>query len=303
MYTLSIIIPVYNSEKYLPHLLTQLEQLDRKKIEIIFVDDGSNDGSKNIIKKAIRKNIKYIYQKNSGAPSARNKGLMESEGKYVYFIDSDDLLNLYGLKKIIQYLENKIHLDVLIANFEYVDSSNSSFIYENFVYSDLPKKNEACHLSPIPGNKIYRKKYLLDNNIYFFNVRIGQDLNFFLKAIDSASIIEYCNESIYRYFIRENSISTSYDSRIADIILSIDNAENCCNTIDKTTFNAIKYTHFNYQLTKVPKIKQKDQQRYVVKKLTDSIKKIPRKDAINNCNCKILFCNFIRRKILEFKYL
>ncbi|HAS37211.1 MAG TPA: glycosyltransferase family 2 protein, partial [Ruminococcaceae bacterium] len=91
----SIIIPVYNLEKYIKHCLESVVNQTYKELEIICIDDGSTDGSAEIIKSMAENDprIKYIYQENAGVSAARNKGLDTATGEYVMFVDGDDYIH------------------------------------------------------------------------------------------------------------------------------------------------------------------------------------------------------------------
>lgn len=103
MCKVSVIVPVYNAENFLQNTLNNIQRQSLKDIEIICVDDGSEDSSADIIKKFQRQDIRirYEYQKNQGAGVARNKGISLAQGEYVAFMDADDgYPNIYSLEKL-----------------------------------------------------------------------------------------------------------------------------------------------------------------------------------------------------------
>ncbi|MFQ6739306.1 MAG: glycosyltransferase family 2 protein, partial [Alphaproteobacteria bacterium] len=110
----SVIIPVYNTEKFLPQCLNSIIYQTYKNLEIIIVNDGSTDNSDEICQTFAKhdKRIKIIYQTNSGVSAARNKGLLNATGDYVHFIDSDDYINLDYYEKIISGNKN-INADII----------------------------------------------------------------------------------------------------------------------------------------------------------------------------------------------
>lgn len=103
MYKISVIVPVYNVEKFLAQCLESLVQQTYKNLEIIIVDDGTSDGSDKIYKTYAEKDnrIKIIKQKNAGVSVARNTGLAAATGQYVHFIDSDDYIDIDYYEKMI----------------------------------------------------------------------------------------------------------------------------------------------------------------------------------------------------------
>src|SRR5699024_11202168 len=128
------------------------------------------------------------YQSNMGAPAARNKGLKISKGEYILFFDADDVLLPYSISKFIQNSSNK---DLLIGDYLNInekgvlrnDNTNYHFktIFSKKINSNL--FNYLPFFDPLPGNKMYKKKFLLENKITFSELKIGQDLNFYLKVI------------------------------------------------------------------------------------------------------------------------
>lgn len=110
MKKLSIIIPVYNVEKFVAKCLNSiLEQFDDNHVEIVIVNDGSTDNSNKIIQETIegKKGITYVLQENQGLSVARNVGLKYSRGTYVWFIDSDDYLSEGAIGKVLSIIDNK----------------------------------------------------------------------------------------------------------------------------------------------------------------------------------------------------
>ncbi|EGC83920.1 glycosyltransferase family 2 protein [Anaerococcus hydrogenalis] len=103
---LTIIIPVYNRESTIEQTIESIENQTIKDFEILTVDDGSSDNSKNVIKKLMEKyrNIRYIYQENAGVSSARNTGIKNAKTKYISFLDSDDFYE----EKFVEKMLNKI---------------------------------------------------------------------------------------------------------------------------------------------------------------------------------------------------
>ena len=118
----SIIVPMFNSEKYITTTLDSFVSQSYKNIEVIVVDDGSKDNSAEIVKEyAIKKSkVRYIYQDNYGAPTARNLGLENSNGDYVIFFDSDDVMADRAVELFIKELE-KTDSDLIIGDYKYIN--------------------------------------------------------------------------------------------------------------------------------------------------------------------------------------
>ena len=125
---LSVIVPVYNTKEYLPECLQSLDNQNIENMEIIMINDGSTDGSNDLLKEKSRndKRFKYIEQENSGLSVARNTGLKYAKGKYVLFLDSDDWI--YGkdnIKRMCQ-LADLFDLEIITGNVLSVYPNNQS---------------------------------------------------------------------------------------------------------------------------------------------------------------------------------
>ena len=113
MYKISVIVPVYNTEKYIKKCLDSLINQTMKNIEIIVVNDGSNDHSEEIIKDYENKYpemVKYYKKENGGLSSARNYGLEKAKGEYIAFVDSDDYIDKELFSKLDEYIDKNIDL-------------------------------------------------------------------------------------------------------------------------------------------------------------------------------------------------
>lgn len=115
----SIIIPVYNVEKYIRQCLESVINQTYKNIEIIVINDGTKDGSMKIVEEYLEdKRIKIINKNNGGLSSARNKGIEEATGEYIYFLDSDDWIEKDTIEVLVK---NSKDVDIIEANFFYFD--------------------------------------------------------------------------------------------------------------------------------------------------------------------------------------
>ena len=135
-YFISVIMPIYNAEKYVKKSIDSLVNQTTNEIEIILVDDGSTDGSGSICDQYDgSENVKIIHKENGGICTARNAGLLQAEGQYVSFIDSDDFMDLVAYEKIIKVLKNN-QADILDFGWRYVSETGEKT--ENF--HENPKK-------------------------------------------------------------------------------------------------------------------------------------------------------------------
>lgn len=211
----SIIIPVYNRESFLEKLLESLINQTYQNIEIILVDDGSSDSSTKIISDyiSIDNRIKLISQQNAGAPAARNAGLDISKGDFVCFFDSDDIMYHTAIEEMLLVANSN---DIVIGDVRVVNESGRELRKVN--YQNTSEEFNQFFVLALPGNKMIKKDFIDKFDIKFRNVKIGQDLLFYLELLGRKPKVEFCESITMDYLEHENSISKSYDSRILDII-------------------------------------------------------------------------------------
>lgn len=224
MIDLSIVVPIYNVEKYLEECLETLYQLNLKK-EIILVNDESRDDSMLIIKKY---KIKYpnetivIDQKNKGLSGARNSGLKIAKGEYVAFIDSDDFINSYEYEEFFLKNKNK-KLDIIIGNYQkykegkYLKSCKRDVNLNNLgIITGKEFFKKSIQLNSFQEevwDDIYNKNFLIKNRLIFKERLLHEDTLFFIQALSKAKRVEFFNTPIYNYRQRENSIMTTMTSK------------------------------------------------------------------------------------------
>ncbi len=205
----SVIIPVYNVEKYLNQCLDSVVNQTLPDIEIICVDDGSTDSSLEILKKYSNKDhrIKIISQKHNGAGSARNKGLSVAQGKYLSFLDSDDFFELDMLEQMYNCSE-KYNTDIVICKSSTFDNGNIKD--QNNIKDDLLPDKEVFSLSDIPKyafqfhmgwcwDKLYRTSFIRETGICFQNRKKHNDSFFSHVSMISAKRIYVLNKKLVFY--------------------------------------------------------------------------------------------------------
>ena len=153
----SVIVPVYNVEKFIDKCLNSLVKQSLKEIEIIVVNDGSPDNSQKIIDKYVKKypeKVQSFIKENGGQGSARNIGIVKAKGEYISFVDSDDWLDLDALEKMYS-LAKKDNSDIVICDM--VDH------YANYtIYHNCTKYNSVFEVTPSACNKIFKKELIKD---------------------------------------------------------------------------------------------------------------------------------------------
>lgn len=221
MVKVSIIVPVYNLEKYLEKCLNSLVNQTMQDIEIIIVNDGSEDNSQKIIDEYSNKystKIKKFFQKNSGQAAARNLGMKFATGEFIAFVDGDDYIEPDTYEKVYDYA-SKNNLDIVSFNFwEEKGEEKTKSSYYNFIdYADNIKYvlNETS-----PCNKIIRKELMEKNNISFLENYIYEDLELIPRLILYTNKVGFLeNEYLYHYVIHEKSTmrQKEYNSKLKDI--------------------------------------------------------------------------------------
>ncbi|MFQ7257491.1 glycosyltransferase family 2 protein [Intestinibacter bartlettii] len=232
---LSVIVPMYNSEKYISRCIESIINQDMEDMEIILIDDGSTDNTKNIVQKYACKyeNIRLISKKeNEGVSIARNIGINIATGEYITFVDSDDTINngmyknMYRLAKendsdlvMCSYLRKNQGSDIEIrANIENKYITYDRKYIEEKIIPTFVKNTEYGYY--YVRNKIYKKKFLDDNNILFKEkIAFGEDWLFNLEVFDKINIFSYINEPYYNYFDNMGSQSKNIDRNRINLYL------------------------------------------------------------------------------------
>lgn len=236
----SIIIPIYNTELYLDECIQSVLNQTYPYWELILIDDGSTDHSKEICLKYQKKDsrISYIYQYNQGVSHARNQGLKIARGKYVYFMDSDDIAEALLLEKAVSHIKNTdmVYFNIVSFSDNKKDYEYSN-VYEKLVDLDGSKNRlefilnrylnyELCYFL---GNKLFNLQIIQENNIFFNKgVFIGEDLGFSLTFLLYAKNIKGISDVLYKYRIRKGSAMDTLGKlqiRINDFSLMLENIQ------------------------------------------------------------------------------
>ena len=227
----SVIVPVYNTEKYLRRCLDSLVNQTLDDIEVIIIDDKSPDNSALIIdeyKKKYDNKIKVIHNKtNKGIGYNRNIGIKKSSGKYIMFIDSDDYLDRSACEKLYSKAENE-QLDLVLCNFhkmlekdDELEEITPDFVIPYFENTTLDKNpNLLLEVNLAPWNKLYKKE-LIENIKFEENLKY-EDAPFVIESIIKAKRIGKLDKETYYYVVNSNSETTIRDERIFDIFKILD---------------------------------------------------------------------------------
>lgn len=252
---ISIIIPVYNCEEFVQKTLNSIVKQDFNDYEIIIVNDGSTDRSLEVIGEffnSLKKNIdfKIISQKNQGVSAARNNGLINSRGEYIYFLDSDDYIE----ENMFSFLEEKLKIkkyDMLFFKYDIVNDTKKLMKYEE-KYKILDEENKGINILRMYlredificiGSAIYKKSIIINNNLKFnINSANGEDQEFICKFLSHSENINFIDETFFYYYRRNGSITNSISLKRLDVVKSFLNLEEYLNSInyDKKTIDIIK---------------------------------------------------------------
>ena len=220
----SIIVPVYNVEKYLSECLDSLVNQNYDNYEIIIVDEGSTDGSSDIVlkyKNEYPNLIKNYKKDNGGLSSARNYGIDKSSSEYLLFVDSDDYIDSNTLKVLDDNL-NKYKSDILVYNMYLLNGKN---ITKTNTYLDIEDNiKKFITANPSACNKVFKRKLFDDNNIRFINGIYYEDLATIPTLSKYTNKIDFITEPLYYYRVTNNSIMNKkkYNKKMEDIFKVID---------------------------------------------------------------------------------
>ena len=221
---ISVIIPIYNCEKYIKECLSSLIEQTFKNFEIICINDGSTDNTLKILKefKKLDNRIFIFNQNNTGPGIARNVGMNKSKGEYLIFLDSDDIFKKTMLEELyIKIKENDS--DVVVCNsqnFE-IKKKRKKFYEKNYLTNDEIIKQKTFSSLDIkkdffnlfiwwPWDKIFKRKYIENLGIKFQNLKSTEDLFFVASAVIAAKKISYLDKILINHQIGiKNSVSNS----------------------------------------------------------------------------------------------
>lgn len=239
----SIIVPVYNSEKYLTECIESIINQTYKNIEVILVDDFSPDNSFEICERFAKKDnrIKFFRkQKNEGVSEARNFGLQKSKGDYICFVDSDDYLeNNYVECLLLRAQEGD--LDLTFCRYNVVLGETVTKLYElsleqfvknkqykyyfdkSFKQSNKPNIKDDCNLElskvtfSACWRTLYKKDFLTNNNISFVkDLFYGEDLIFVVSCLIKTNKVDVVDKFLYNYRESLNSITRSFNFKFVE---------------------------------------------------------------------------------------
>lgn len=288
-YKVSIIIPVYNVERYIERCLESVFNQTFKNSEVIIVNDGSTDKSMDIVKHYKEKCL-IINQENSGLSSARNKGLEYATGDFILFIDSDDYIHPSMVKDMYDVIVST-QSDIVICGYQSVKENEEIIDNKSDIKVECISSLEAVKLfflNEITGhawNKMAKKQLYLENNISYPVGQYYEDMPVTFDLLVNSEKISIIDKKYYYYVVRENSITQKINlKKIEDHFSIFKYIENKLENASKISYfkyykmYLINQLFYNFKVFK--KIKDSSSEDYSLHKaaIEDKLKKLSLKD-------------------------
>jgi glycosyltransferase involved in cell wall biosynthesis len=222
----SVIIPVYNVERYLMDCVNSVLGQDYENLEVILVDDGSTDKSGEICDEYadLDSRVKVFHEKNNGAATARNIGLDNATGEYVMFLDSDDFWMDFCLERIIQRFKEK-NVEVMFLKCAKVKQDGSLAESKGYDFEYCNRKQLLEYISTQSKVavsaclKVFKRDLFRDKELYFQASLLAEDIDWFFNLVNKANSYTTYDGDFYCYRVVQNSASRSTnEKRIADYL-------------------------------------------------------------------------------------
>lgn len=211
MELISVIVPIYNSEKFLKKCLESIVGQEYSNVEILLIDDGSEDDSRAICEEFTEKDdrFKYFYQRNAGVAAARNNGLANANGEYICFVDSDDWLNTDHIKKLYDIVKES-GADLAVCGISVTDGDvainavthECEGIFSRAAVASSYLKDEKMILWNSTFNKLFKKEKIYVP--FDESVKCGEDCIFVMRYMESCDKIAITKNTGYNYFKPQN---------------------------------------------------------------------------------------------------
>ena len=279
MKKLSIIVPVYNTEKYIKKCLESLAKQKMQDFEIIIVNDGSPDNSEEIVKKFIEENnnldITYLKKENSGLSDSRNLAVKKAKGKYISFIDSDDYINVNLYKNLKKYMDEEIDLikfkmQTINEKGELIKKIDGPVFNKCTGEEALEKLCGIDNFLEVACIYLYKKEFFINNNFKYASGKYHEDFGLTPLVIAKAKSVVSSNEFGYYYLQTDNSLTRDikYEKTIIRCYDVLEQGRNAIQEIEKyevskKTKDLVKRYYTNSIIIKAKELKDKEQKEYI----------------------------------------
>lgn len=217
----SIIVPIYNTEKYISRCVKSILSQSYHNLQVILVNDGSTDDSLQLCQKFARedKRVEVVSQINSGVSSARNTGLSLVKGEFITFVDSDDWLNINAIEIALNYID-RTRSDVVIYGWKRIHENSEKceeivepyeIVKEQSVIIRAILEHYAAFGGGYPWNKLWRSKTLMNDGVPLFDIQLSffEDLEWVIRALLHVKDVVVCPECLYNYSVRKYSVTNT----------------------------------------------------------------------------------------------
>ena len=253
---ISVIIPMYNPGKEIVRCFKSLENQTFTDYELILIDDGSKDPSYKAVEKYIdtstlKSKTRLLRQENAGVAATRNRGIDMAEGDYLAFIDQDDFVakdyleNLYKAATEVNGADKEDSpIDIVVSGYERVRSDGRIILKRDVKVAPWTKYTMIT-----PWAHLYRREFIVDNNIRFLDTKIGEDVYFNLPAYTYTDKIVILKDRGYKWFYNEKSVSNvshkTLDSKL-DVLFLLDSVYDKLAQVDANDSEEMQYYYMRF---------------------------------------------------------
>ena len=216
----SVIVPIYNTEKFLRKCIESIVNQTLEEIEIILINDGSTDNSHIICEEYSRKypkKIRYINNKNIGCSATRNLGISLAKGEYIAFVDSDDYIEQEMYQEMYEKAK-KENLDIVVCGINYINEQTQKI--KKSIPINIKEKNDYLYYKnkmANPVNKLF-KKSLIKSILFPVEIHSGEDIVFCFKGILTVKYISHIEKPYYNYVYHGNNSIFNLEKRLGVFI-------------------------------------------------------------------------------------
>lgn len=225
----SIVVPVYNAQKYLRTCVDSLVHQTLEELEIILINDGSTDESPFIMReyeKQYPDKVICIHKENGGQASARNMGIEISRGTYVGFVDADDYVDLTMFEKMYRNTDSEC-MDMVACDYEYIEYASGNHLTQYAKVKQIADKKEMF-IDPLvsPWNKLYRRQILKDTGVLFREGCVYEDTAFYMNLIPYIEKTKFVSEKlVYHYKHVSSTMNGVQTAKVADMFTILEDIQ------------------------------------------------------------------------------